>query len=359
MKRILPCVILMLAIVVPVSAQPQKPAWLPEISGLLKTRFEADTETGDMRFNVNSARLGVGDSYDTSNGVFRYQFQAELNAEGKFSILDTYAGYTYGSFDVTLGQQQNRFGTELNRGTKLNYFASTSFLGTYISSYYGAPSADGQVKVGSLGARDLGVMLTYNNKTKVPINLMVGLLNGAGVNNPAWRKSMNFVARAWIKENTVLGGFGAALNYYTGTTPFGEKITMGGAELRYIYDRWIVEGEYASRWLMVGGHNDRLDLAAVHAIYRQPVKWGVIKFVAPALRWDYGNNIAISGTNSSLEKFNAQRATAGVTFGFAEKLLKCELRLNYEQMFIADKPAAVANNPMFHNKFIAEFYFAF
>lgn len=39
-------------------AQEAKP-FAPKLFGVLKTRFETDTQTGDLRFNINNARLGV------------------------------------------------------------------------------------------------------------------------------------------------------------------------------------------------------------------------------------------------------------------------------------------------------------
>lgn len=342
-------------------AQDSKPL-VPKVFGLLKTGFQADTETGNFNFSVNNARVGLVGLRNAASGTFKYQVQLELNSEGKISLLDAFAAYSVGDFEVSLGQHQYRFSTELNRGPRLNYFGSSSFLGTYIGSYYKpADAADTQSKplCKSLGSRDIGLLFKYNNKTNVPINLMAGVVSGNGINTSVWHNNVNFVARAWLDCNTVLGGFGAAINYYTGKTPLGNGITMAGVELRYIKDRWIVEGEYASRWLNLSGVNDRLDLAAVHAIYRQPVEWGVIKFIAPMARWDYGHNITIMSSATELAKFDAQRATGGITLGFAKQLLDCELRLNYEQYFIADRPAAIADNPLFHNKFIVELYIAF
>lgn len=335
---------------------------VPKVFGLLKTGFETDTETGDFRFSVNNARVGLVGLRNVSNSIFKYQIQLELNAEGKINLLDAYAAFATGDFEISLGQQQHRFSTELSRGPKLNYFGSSSFLGTYIAScYQPAIASDSQSKPSykNLSSRDLGLMVRYNNKTKVPVNIVAGLVSGNGINTSVWRNNINFVARAWLDCNTVLGGFGAAANFYTGKTPFGSKITMAGGELRYIKNRWIVEGEYASRWLYLNGGPDRLDLATVHAIYRQPVQWGVIKFIAPMARWDYGHNITVLSPESVLTKFDAQRATGGITLGFAKQLLDCELRLNYEQYFIADRPAAIIDNPQFHNKFIVEFYLAF
>lgn len=330
------------------------------IFGLLKTGFEADTQTGEFRFNVNNARLGVVGSKGTPHQNFKYKIQTELNAEGKISILDTYVAFTSGTFELSLGQQQYHFGTEANRGPSFNYFASNSFFGSYIGSYYHTAQGSTPNGIGNIGARDISVIVKYNNRSKIPVNILAGFLNGSGINNPLWRKSVNFVARAWLDSNTVLGGFGVAANYYVGKTLFDDKITMGSAELRYIHDRWIIEGEYGSRWLTQGRRTDRLDLAVVHAIYQQPVKgWGPIRFLAPMARWDWGNNITLIDSNSDFFSFDAQRLTGGLTIGFAEKLLQCEVRLNYEHYFFGDKPQQIANNPKFQNKFIAEFFLVF
>jgi len=296
-------------------AQEAKP-FAPKLFGVLKTRFETDTQTGDLRFNINNARLGVKGEAGGTAGLFRYQFQADLNSEGKLSILDTYVAFASGAFEVSLGQQLYHFGTELSRGPGKNYFASSSFLTTYVGSYY--------------------------TERNVKISAAAGNL-----------------ARLWIDPGQVVDGFGIAGNYYTGKTPLGNDITMAGGELRYMKERWIIEGEYASRWLGTASGTDRLDLAAVHAIYRQPVRqWGPVKFIAPMIRWDYGRNIALLDQSDILH-LNAQRITGGLTIGFAKKLLQCELRLNYEHYLIDRRPAAIEANPAFHNKFIAEFFLAF
>ena len=339
-------------------AQEAKP-FAPKLFGVLKTRFETDTQTGDLRFNINNARLGVIGEAGGTAGLFRYQFQADLNSEGKLSILDTYVAFASGAFEVSLGQQLYHFGTELSRGPGKNYFASSSFLTTYVGSYYTERNDKISAAAGNLGARDIGILFTYKGTEQFPVGILAGLVNGYGINNMAWHRNVNFVARLWIDPGQVVDGFGIAGNYYTGKTPLGNDITMAGGELRYMKERWIIEGEYASRWLGTASGTDRLDLAAVHAIYRQPVRqWGPVKFIAPMIRWDYGRNIALLDQSDILH-LNAQRITGGLTIGFAKKLLQCELRLNYEHYLIDRRPAAIEANPAFHNKFIAEFFLAF
>ena len=103
-----------------------------------------------------------------------------------------------------------------------------------------------------------------------------------------------------------------------------------------------------------------MDLAAVHAIFTQPVKgWGPIQFIAPMVRWDYANNLALVFGGSTVEHFNANRATGGVTIGFAPRLLKCELRLNYEHYFLANASEQVLADPRFHNKVMVELFLTF
>lgn len=333
-----------------------KSPYLPTVFGLLKSRFEADTQQGKVRFNIPNARVGVKGSISP---YFKYQFQVDLNTDGKFSVLDTYGTFVAGDFEVSLGQQLNRFDTELNRGPTNNYFASSSFIASYVGSYY--QLGDGVVSSGNFGARDIGVIAKYTNHTCVPINIQAGILNGAGINNPVWSKTVNFVARAWIDPGTVLGGFGLSGNYYTGHTPFGEPFTMAGGELRYVKGAWRIEGEYAGRWLTLSPTVcDRMDLAAVHAIFTQPVKgWGPIQFIAPMVRWDYANNLALVFGGSTVEHFNANRATGGITIGFAPRLLKCELRLNYEHYFLANASEQVLADPRFHNKVMVELFLTF
>lgn len=342
-----------------VGAEETKP-FVPHVTGLLKTRFENDTQTGNIRFNVNNARLGIGGFNTTAAGTFRYRFQAELNTEGKFNILDAYAAYSAGAFEISLGQQQYSFGTELNRGPRFNYFASPSFLASYTGSYYHTAAESQDDKTGNLGARDIGLIGKYRHRSEVPINALAGLVNGSGINNPAWSKRLNFVARLWIEPAPALAGMGGAVSFYTGRTPFGDPIRMTGGELRYVSDRWRIEGEYARRNLVQDGKADNLDLAALHAIYFKPLKhWGAVKFLAPMARWDYGRNITLKDAAGELVHFDANRATAGLTVGFAQTLLKCELRLNYEHYFLSRETAAVQDNPAFHNKFIVEFFLAF
>ncbi|MBP6423455.1 MAG: hypothetical protein KA266_03070, partial [Tidjanibacter sp.] len=264
-----------------------------------------------------------------------------------------------GAFEVSLGQQLYHFGTELSRGPGKNYFASSSFLTTYVGSYYTERNDKISAAAGNLGARDIGILFTYKGTEQFPVGILAGLVNGYGINNMAWHRNVNFVARLWIDPGQIVDGFGIAGNYYTGKTPLGNDITMAGGELRYMKERWIIEGEYASRWLGTASGTDRLDLAAVHAIYRQPVRqWGPVKFIAPMIRWDYGRNIALLDQSDILH-LNAQRITGGLTIGFVKKLLQCELRLNYEHYLIDRRPAAIEANPAFHNKFIAEFFLAF
>lgn len=346
------------------AAQAQEKRFTHNVTGLLKARMEADTEAGNFRFGVANARLGInGRTTGTGKTGFRYAFQVDLNAEGKLSILDSYAAFWAGPIEVSIGQQQYRFGTELNRGPRNNFFADNSFLTSYLTSYYHTDAAAGKSRYGSYGSRDIGLMLKYTATEYLPVDIFLGAMNGTGINNPVWDRHINFVARVSVDDGRIFNGFGIALNYYNGHSPYGDAISMAGAELRYMKGRWRAEGEYAERRLSVDGGVDPLRVAVAHLIYCQPLHdCGVLRFVAPMARYDYGDNLAVlvdeGAGKSRIDHFSAQRATVGVTLGFAERLLQCELRLNYEHVF-GDLPAAAASNPALHNRFVLEFYLGF
>ena len=172
-------------------------SYVPKIDGAVKAKFELSTYDGEFRFNVRNSRFGV--SGNVSRHMI-YRMQVDFSNEGKVSILDAYAGYQAGRWDVRLGQQQYHFSSDLDRGPSSNMFANRSFLAKYLTGYYGSELVDGKPKdfVRTLGSRDLGIMATYTFQTRLPLKFYFGIFNGSGINNPEWGKTVNFVGRAEI-----------------------------------------------------------------------------------------------------------------------------------------------------------------
>ncbi len=287
-----------------------------------------------------------------------YNIHIELNALGSLSVLDSYVGYRVGRFDLTLGQQSYRFTTELNRGAGNNYFANRSFMGKFISNYHGF---DGTIY--DIGPRDLGVMLQYRGEWAIPVTLSLGAFNGSGLNNPVWNNGVNFVASA---EAFVLPGVRVAGSYYKGKVPTAASqvsLEMWGAEAGYVRHGLIVEAEFAKRYqrhpLREG--RDVMTVALVHAMYTFPFKPNSFATgITPQLRWDYGDNVGFHDiATASYNAFDAQRITAGLCIGLTDRLLRSEIRFNYEFYIMKDHPDDFASNRLLHDKFVIELFTKF
>ena len=355
------------------TARRQSVSYVPQVDGAVKVKLETDLYGGEYRFNVRNSRFGVRGNVSRN---MTYRIQVDFNNEGKVSVLDSYVGYTSGGFGVQLGQQQYHFSTDLDRGPTTNMFANRSFLAKYLTGYYGSELSGGEVVgyVRTLGSRDLGVMFTYAFRAGVPMKAYVGIFNGSGINNPQWGKKVNAVGRIEIGGSEGLRG---ALAYYDGYTPLQLKVKesdggkteervqtrlrMAGLELRYVRGGLFVEGEYARRILDMGAAREVMTAALVHAYYRfgLPEK-ALPQYIAPIVRWDLGNNDDhLNVTTRQREAFDANRLTVGANLGFGEKLIRSEVRFNYEKYLFGKKPSDFASERAFHDRFTIEIVASF
>lgn len=343
-------------------------SYVPKIDGAVKVKLEVDLQDAAYRFNVRNSRFGVRGNVSRS---MYYRIQVDFNNEGKISILDSYVGYSIGGFDAKLGQQQYHFSTDLDRGPTTNMFANRSFLAKYLTSYYGNEVSDGKIVsyVKTLGSRDLGLSMSYHFKTDLPLNLIAGMFNGSGTNNPEWGKRVNLMGRIELGGKEGLQG---SVAYYHGYSPqhvtveehngtfvtkdFEQKLRMVGGELRYTRGGLLLEGEYARRYLCMKGTTAMMATALVQGYYRfQLPKSPMIDYIAPIARWDMGNNVDYLNVQNNLrETFSANRITVGVNFGFGSKWIQSEIRLNYEKYLLKEQPSDFWGNKLLHDKFTLE-----
>ncbi len=320
----------------------------PQIFGSVRAKYEASTEADLHRFNVRNSRLGVKGM--TSENM-RYAMQIDFNNEGKVSILDSYVTLMEGNFELTLGQQQYHFNADLDRGPSSSLFSNRSFLAKYLTTYYSDSS------VSTIGSRDIGALASYTFSTKVPIVLMMGLMNGSGANNPEWCSTVNYIGRLSVGGKM---GLQAATSYYYGYTPLAQKIEMYGAELRYASADYILEAAFAERLLEQDG-TQRLTAAHVHGYrtFHLP-KNGRFSYLAPHLRYDIGNGIEFENQVSGLvDRYDAQRVTIALNIGFAEKWIGSEIRIAYEEYIVGTSHTDAAVNPLLQDKYTIEFIASF
>lgn len=326
----------------------------PQLFGVLKTKYEVSTDDGFNNFSVRNSRMGIR-GY-AAEGV-QYSILAEISSQGSLGLMDSYLSYKTGSFEFVAGQQAFSFNTEVTRGAGRNYFANRSFVAKFLTRYYGFDSKEEEYFVREVGSRDLGAQVKYTYGKNYPVSLTLGVFNGTGMSNPAWRTGMNLSSSIMFGRND---GFGGGVGYYGGKTTVGDRMDMWAVETRYAGERFHIAAEGGQRYLNEGGDKNVSTVGVIYGLYRFPINGcAMFKSIAPIARYDIGENLPFIASSGALESANAQRITAGLTFGLSEKELKTEIRLNYEHYLLKDTPSDHATNRLFHNKLVVEFFASF
>ncbi|MDR0414614.1 MAG: OprO/OprP family phosphate-selective porin [Prevotellaceae bacterium] len=329
----------------PDSAVEKEKSYVPKLEGVVKVKLEESLYGGRARFDVRNSRLGVRGNISES---MSYRSQIELSNEGRLSVLDAYVACRLKAVSISLGQQHYAFSADLARSPMQNIFANRTFVAKFATTY-----ADTSGNVRSLGSRDIGGMLTVNLQRWIPVVLKAGLFNGSGVNNPVWQEHLNFSAKA---EYGGEHGLQAAASYYSGQTPYAQRIDMWGAELRYIAPKFTVDGEVAQRTYEQGGRNT-LTAAYLQGLYRFNLKPGaLVRYLAPTVRYDVARN---GRYESAFGQFDAQRVSVGMNVGALHKPFKGEVRLNFEKYITSRKPGNYSVDELLHDKVTLEMVVAF
>jgi hypothetical protein len=286
--------------------------YLPDLDVILKVKTEYDLDNSLIRFEVRNARFGLKGKI---NRIMSYRIELDLSDEGKMKMLDAYVRITpLKNLDIYMGQRKIPFSTDYMRNPAENIFANRSFLAKYIND----------------GMRDIGFYVDYKFNTSVPVDFLIGGVNGTGNNNPKWIEKPNLVSRLVVGPET---GFRAAGNLYYGEAEFRDHLAMFGGELRYTNGKIFVESEYISRsWtdtLDARVHDDGIYL---HSYYNFNIDKRVVKMISPTARWD------MMGKSVFSNEVEANRLTFGVNVGFEPKQFYSEIRLNYENYLKSSLP---------------------
>ena len=289
-----------------------KSEFIPDLDVILKVKTEFDLDNSLMRFEVRNARFGLKGKI---NDFMSYKVELDLSDEGKMKMLDAYVKFTpLKNLDIYLGQRKIPFSTDYMRNPAENIFANRSFLAKYIND----------------GMRDIGFYIDYKIETAVPIEILMGAVNGTGNNNPQWIGRPNLVGRLNIGPET---GFRATGNLYYGEAEYREHLAMFGGELRYAKGSFLIESEYISRnWtdtLDARIHDDGL---YVHSYYNFIFDKKMIKMISPTARWDF------IGSSVFGNEIDANRLTFGVNIGFEPRQFYSEIRFNYENYLKSSLP---------------------
>lgn len=291
---------------------PPENEFFPDIDGIIKTKVEYDLNNSLVRFEVRNARFGAKGKI---NDFMSYKIELDLSDEGKMKMLDAYVRFSpVRDLDFYMGQRKIPFSTDYIRNPAENIFANRSFLAKYIND----------------GMRDIGFYAEYKLPVGIPIDILLGAVNGTGNNNPQWISKPNLVSRIIIGKET---GFRVAGNTYYGEAEFRDHLAMFGGEARYTDGKFFIESEYISRnWTDTLGiriHDDGLYL---HSYYNFSTNKKIVQIITPTARWDF------IGKSVFGNEVDASRLTLGVNFGFLQRQFYSEIRLNYENYFKSSLP---------------------
>lgn len=286
--------------------------YLPDIDGILKTKVEYDLNNSKVRFEVRNARFGAKGKI---NPYISYRVEVDLSDEGKMKMLDAYVRFSpLEKLDFYMGQRKIPFSTDYMRNPAENIFANRSFLAKYIND----------------GMRDIGFYANYKLTESIPVDILLGAVNGTGNNNPQWIDKPNLVGRISAGPEK---GIRVTGNLYYGEALYKDHLAMLGGEIRYSTGSFFVESEYISRnWtdtLSTRLHDDGI---FIHSYYNFMLQNKMIYMLTPTARLDF-IGIRVFGN-----KVDANRLTLGLNAGFEPKQFIAEIRLNYENYFKSNLP---------------------
>ena len=288
----------------------------PKIGGTIRSKYEYQTEEGEGRFEVRTARVNVSGKVTSA---VSYKAEIDLCDEGSIKMLDAYTRITpWKTLQLTIGQERVPFTIDAHRSPHQQYFANRSFIAKQVGN-----------------VRDVGAEVGYTWNVGFPIVVNAGVFNGSGLTHQKdyWTTGVNYSAKAQFLFHSV--------NLVLSTQkikPSDVTVTMYDAGLTFHRGGFIAEAEY----LYKHAFHD------VHAFdgfvcYDIPIvaKKSLVKKVSPLARYDFMSDHsdgtrydATDDTPGALKinDYKRHRVTGGVTISLAKPFIS-DIRINYEKYF--------------------------
>lgn len=309
--------------------------YLPTVGGVMRTRFEIETQSGLNRFAVNNARVWL-----RGNIVPRvsYFVCTDLCNQGQFQFLDAYGKFDIGKgWAVQAGQFRIPFGVDPFRGPGNYVFADRSFIGRDIDNI-----------------RADGVQGSYTFQKKVPAVITAGIFGTNSItNHNRWSKSLNYA----IKAEVPAGPFKITAGFQT-IRPDSVRMNMADAALYFSKGRFTAEAEYMYKHYLKNAFAD-VHAYNIWANYAIPLEKTIFNSLSFQARFDANTRHSNGTTQNGVlpeDHPGRRRITIGSTLAYIKKPLKCEIELNYEKFFY-DKGAVAPTGR--NDKVVAELIISF
>lgn len=282
-----------------------------KIGGTLRAKYEWQTDDGESRFEVRTARANVS-GYVLP--AVEYKAEIDLCDEGKIKMLDAYVRlHPWKHFQFTIGQERVPFTIDAHRSPHQQYFANRSFLAKQVGN-----------------VRDVGAEVGYTFDAGFPIITRFGIFNGSGLTNQKdyWTKSINFSGKVEARLPMGLDVVGSIQKVKPGPV----TVMMYDAGLTLHRGGFIAEAEYLYKHY---GHDA---FHPVHSFdtfmsYDIPCHQ-VFKKVSPLLRYDYMSDHSDGTANDEgqlvINDYKRSRITGGVTLSLGTPF-QSDIRVNYEK----------------------------
>ena len=311
----------------------------PKINGTIRSKYEYQTEEGEGRFEVRTARISV--SGNVTKEV-SYKAEIDLCDEGSIKMLDAYTRIKpWKTLQLTIGQERVPFTIDAHRSPHQQYFANRSFIAKQVGN-----------------VRDVGAEVGYTWNVGFPIVLNAGVFNGSGLTSQKdyWTKGLNYSAKLQFLFPNV--------NLVLSTQkikPSDVTVNLYDAGLTFHKGPFLAEVEYLYKHY---AHNAFHDVNAFDAFacYDIPVHstHALIKKVSPLVRYDYmgdhSDGKRYNATDNSIgnlkiNDYKRSRVTGGVTLSLSKPFIS-DIRINYEKYFYRHDAVAKTSEK---DKIVVEF----
>lgn len=308
------------------------PEWFPKINGVIRAKYELDTENGASHFNVRNARISMT---GTVLPEFEYKMEIDLCDEGSIKMRDAFVRYVPVAipFTATIGQMRVPFTIDAHRAPQQLYFANRSFVAKY----------GGNV-------RDVGLALQYTVKGNVPLTLQGGIFNGSGLTNQKnyWTKTFNFSFKATAKIAQLFTVEASCQK----SRPEQVSNMMWNVGAFYDDGLWHVEGEYLRKNYL---HDAFKGVNLVNSfISRKFPMTHKLTAITASGRYDYMSAHSDGKKNDDgvlvANQPQRHRMTLGSSLIFG-KTRWVELRVNYEKYFYGHDAVVPVSD---HDKMVVE-----
>lgn len=310
-----------LSVLIPVlaGAQTGNEQYRPQISGIMRGKYEYEPDLKAGRFEVRNARLAISGSMPLQSA---YKLEVDLCDESAIKMKDAWVRVNpWKSLRLSIGQQRMPFSIDAHRNPSAQYFVNRSFIAK---------------QVGDM--RDVGFQIGYdfsNNERRKLVSLDAGIFNGSNLDN---QKSAWFVSPAYSARIQFFPVKGLAIIPSIQHQQIAErKASYTSLDLGCYYESGglHIETEYLHKTYSAGSFNDCSALDAM-VIY----KHGNISYLG---RYDWmqdhtsGKNgfnkdsSAIPTSVLALTDAERHRMTLGVTYSLDNPYFPTDIRINYEK----------------------------